>query len=163
MDLLCKLLSTRPGQTDWEFAIEQYMSRCFGYLGNQQCRFANCTVWTWSRTWSDGPEPLLTICRSRCRCAQIVAQYTFRINDGQTSMFGTVFNLQILQQCLLMLGSISSLVLRTDINSHVPLPEQSQLQDRIEKVCWNVNHSHSWSNLSRIYGQLLSCTLHSEV
>jgi hypothetical protein len=72
MDPLCDPLTTRPIQTGWEFTMEPYPSGQFGFINDQDRQFGNCSVWTQTRTRSDGPEPLLTlevtlhkVCRSR--------------------------------------------------------------------------------------------------
>jgi len=56
-------------------------------------------------------------------------------SNRQSSVFGAVFVLQILQTCLLVLVSIGSFVLRIDINSLVAFPEQSQLAKRMKNIC----------------------------
>jgi len=60
---------------------------------------------------------------SRCRGEEIVAQYAFGFNDCHMLMFGTVFILHILQQCILVLGSIGSVVISINIHSLVPRHE----------------------------------------
>jgi hypothetical protein len=57
--------------------------------------------------------------------------------DGQSLMLGAVFILHILQKGLLVLGNIGYLVLRIDIQSHVPLSKKSQIAERIEYMCRN--------------------------
>ena len=61
MDPLCDPLTTRPIQTGWEFTMEPYPSGQFGFIDDPDRQFGNGSVWTWTRTRSDGPEPLLTL------------------------------------------------------------------------------------------------------
>jgi len=61
MDPLGDPLITRPIQTGLEFTIELYPSWLFGFIDNPDRQFGNCLVLTWTRTQSDGPEPLLTL------------------------------------------------------------------------------------------------------
>jgi len=41
--------------------MELYPSGQFGYMDDLDCQFGNGLDWTWTRTRSDGPEPLLTL------------------------------------------------------------------------------------------------------
>jgi len=41
--------------------MEPYPSGQFGFMDDPDCQFGNGTVWTRTRTRSDGPEPLLTL------------------------------------------------------------------------------------------------------
>ena len=61
MDPLCDPLTTRPIQTGWEFTMEPYPSGQFGFIDDPDRQFGNGSVWTRTRTQSDGPEPLLTL------------------------------------------------------------------------------------------------------
>ena len=61
MDPLCDPLTTRPIQTGWEFTMEPYPSGQFGFINDPDRQFGNGSVWTRTRTRSDGPEPLLTL------------------------------------------------------------------------------------------------------
>jgi len=61
MDPLGNRLTTCPVQMRWEFTIEQYNSWQFGFIHNPDHTFGNSSVWIWTRTWSDGPEPLPTL------------------------------------------------------------------------------------------------------
>jgi len=61
MDPLCDRLTTRPIQTGWEFTTEPYPSGQFGFIDDPDRQFGNGSVWTRTRTRSDGPEPLLTL------------------------------------------------------------------------------------------------------
>jgi len=61
MDPLCNPLTTRPIQTGWEFTMEPYPSGQFGLIDDPDRQFGNGSVWTRTRTRSDGPEPLLTL------------------------------------------------------------------------------------------------------
>ena len=61
MDLLGDPLTTRPIQTGWEFTIEPYPSGQFGFMDDPDCQYGNGSVWTLTRTRSDGPKPLLTL------------------------------------------------------------------------------------------------------
>jgi hypothetical protein len=65
MDQLGNPLTTNPIQTGWEFTMEIYPNRQFGFIDDPDCQFGNGSVWTWTRTraQSDGPEPLLTLPR----------------------------------------------------------------------------------------------------
>jgi len=79
------------------------------------------------------------------------------------SLLCTVFIPHIFQNRLLVLGSIGSFILRIDIHSLVPLPKRSQPPEMIEDMRWNANYICHWSNVSKPFGQLLSCKLHSKV
>jgi len=61
MDPLDNPLSTRPIQTGREFCIEPYPNGWFGFVYNLDCQFGAGSVPTWTRTWSDGPDPFLTL------------------------------------------------------------------------------------------------------
>jgi len=61
MDPLGEPLATRPFQTGWEFSMEPYPGGQFGFIDDPDCQFGNGSVWTRTRTRSDGPEPLLTL------------------------------------------------------------------------------------------------------
>jgi hypothetical protein len=61
MDPLCDPLTTRPIQMGWEFTMEPYPSGQFGFIDDPDRQFGNGSVWTRTRTRSDGPEPLLTL------------------------------------------------------------------------------------------------------
>jgi hypothetical protein len=61
MGPLCDPLTTRPIQTRWEFTMEPYPSRHFGFIDDPDRQFGNGSVWTRTQTRSDGPEPLLTL------------------------------------------------------------------------------------------------------
>jgi len=61
MDPLGDPLTTRPILTGWEFTMEPYPSGQFGFIDNPDRQFGNGSVWTRTRTRSDGPEPLLTL------------------------------------------------------------------------------------------------------
>jgi len=60
MDPLCDPLTTRPIQTGWEICIEPYPNRRFGCVDNPDRQSGNSSVLIWTRTRSDGPEPLRT-------------------------------------------------------------------------------------------------------
>ena len=61
MDPLGDPLTTHPIQTGWVFTMEPYPSgRCrFINALDRQC--GHGSVWTWTRTQSDGPDLLLTL------------------------------------------------------------------------------------------------------
>jgi len=61
MDTLGDQLTTRPIRTGWEFTMELYQSRQFGIIEDPDRQFRNGSVWTRTRTRSDGPELLLTL------------------------------------------------------------------------------------------------------
>jgi hypothetical protein len=61
MDLLGNPLTTRPIQTVWEFTTEPYPSGQFGFNDHPYRQFGNISVWTRTRTRSDGLQPLLTL------------------------------------------------------------------------------------------------------
>jgi len=61
MDPLGIPLTTRPIQTGWEFTIELYPSRRFGFIDNLDLQLGSGSGWTRTQTQSDGPEPLLTL------------------------------------------------------------------------------------------------------
>jgi len=78
MDPLGDPLTTRPIQTGWEFTMEPYPSRQFGLIDDLDRQFGNGSVWTRTRTRSDGPEPLLTravlsVCCTRCMLYSVYA------------------------------------------------------------------------------------------
>jgi len=133
----------------------------FSAIASSGCRFSRQVFFiigghkVWIKGWFTGSW-------SCCRGDEIAAQYAFRFIDRHMLMFGTIFILHILQKGLLVLGSIGCRVLRINIDSHVPLPQQSQLLQRIEYVGWNENHTCRWSHVSIIFGHRLSSWLHSE-
>jgi len=61
MDPLRNPLTTRPIQTGWGFTMEPYPSGQFGLIDDPDRQFGNGSVWTRTRTRSDGLEPLLTL------------------------------------------------------------------------------------------------------
>jgi len=61
MDLLGNPLITGPIQTGEEYTMEPYPSVQFGFTENPDGQCGNCSVWTQTRSRSDGPEPLLTV------------------------------------------------------------------------------------------------------
>jgi hypothetical protein len=61
MDPLGDQLTTRPIQTGWEFTMELYPSGQFGFIDDLDRQLGNGSVWTRTRTRSDGPEPFLTL------------------------------------------------------------------------------------------------------
>jgi len=61
MDPLGDALTTGPIQTGYEFTIELYSTRWLGFIDNMDCQFYNGSVWTRTRTRSDGPETLVTL------------------------------------------------------------------------------------------------------
>jgi len=50
-----------PIEMGWEFTIEPYPSWRFGFIDHRDCWFGSGSVWTRTRTRSDGPELLLTL------------------------------------------------------------------------------------------------------
>jgi len=97
------------------------------------------------------------------RREKIAVRNMFGVNDANLSMFGQVFILHIVPKCLLVLGSIRSLILRISIHYLVSLPEWSQLPQSIKDMSWNENHICCWSYFSMIFRQLLSRNNHGEV
>ena len=67
MEPLGDQLTTHPIQMGWEFTMEPYPSRQFGFIDDPDRQFGNGSVW--NRTWtrSDGPEPLLTLGKLPCQ------------------------------------------------------------------------------------------------
>jgi hypothetical protein len=61
MDPLGDPLTTLPIQTGWKFTMEPYPRGLFGFIDDPDRQFGNCSVWTRTRTRSDGAEPLLTL------------------------------------------------------------------------------------------------------
>jgi len=61
MDSLSDQPTTRQIQTGWEFTIKPYPRWQFWPIDNQDPQFANNLILTWTRPWSNGPEPLLTL------------------------------------------------------------------------------------------------------
>ena len=49
------------GDSGWEFTIKLFPSSGFGLLDIPNRHIGNCLVWTWTRTWCDSPELLLTL------------------------------------------------------------------------------------------------------
>jgi hypothetical protein len=70
-------------------------------------------------------------------------------------MSSTVFILYILQKGLLVSGSIRSLVFRINIHSLVPLPNRSQLGERIVDMCRNAQHTSHWSDFGVLFEHLV--------
>ena len=101
--------------------------------------------------------------RSHYGGEQIVHLYAFRIDDGQTSIYVTVFNLNILENPLRRLGSVVSVVHWIYICSRIVTPQQSQHPDMIKIVCRYETHTHIWSNLRIIFGISFWCKLQGEV
>ena len=61
LDPLYNLLTTRPVQMGREMSMEPYPNRQFGLIDNPDRQSGSGSVPTWTRTRSDGPEPLLTL------------------------------------------------------------------------------------------------------
>jgi len=61
MDPLGDPLTTLSIQMGWEFTIDPYQSWRFGFIDNHDHQFGNGSVWTRTRTQSEGPEPLLPL------------------------------------------------------------------------------------------------------
>jgi len=61
MDSLGNPLTIRPIQTGWEFTIEPYVGWRFGFIDGPGRQFDNGLAQTWTWTWSDISEPLLTL------------------------------------------------------------------------------------------------------
>jgi hypothetical protein len=61
MDPLGDPLTTRQIQTGWEITMELYPGGQFGFIDNIDRQFGNGSVWTLTRTQSEGPEPFLTL------------------------------------------------------------------------------------------------------
>jgi len=61
MNLLGDPLTTRPIQMRWDFTMELYRSKQFGFVDDPDRQFVNGSVWTQTRTLSDGPELSLTL------------------------------------------------------------------------------------------------------
>jgi len=61
MDPLGDPLTTRPIQTGCEITIELYPSGWFWFIDDPDRQFGNGSVSAWTRTQSDGPEPLVTL------------------------------------------------------------------------------------------------------
>lgn len=105
----------------------------------------------------------LTRFRSHCVGDEVVDPYSPGFNDWQTSMFGILFILHILQKHNQQWGRIRSLVFSIDIDCLVPLPKRLQLLQRMKEVCCYEKHTHRWSDFSTILGKLVSCIVHGEV
>jgi len=56
-------LTTRPILMGWEFTMVPYPSGQFWFINDPDGRFGNGSVWTRTRTRSDGPELLLSLPR----------------------------------------------------------------------------------------------------
>jgi len=50
-----------PNSDGWEICIEPDLNWRFGCIDNPDHQFGNCSVLSQTRTWSDGPELLLTL------------------------------------------------------------------------------------------------------
>jgi len=61
MNPLSNPLATRPIQTGWAFTMKLYPSGKFGFIDDPEHQVGNGLVSTWTRTRSDGPEPLRTL------------------------------------------------------------------------------------------------------
>jgi len=57
------MLTTRRIKTGWQFTVEPYQSRQFGFILDKDHQFGNSAIWTRTRTRSEGPELLLTLIR----------------------------------------------------------------------------------------------------
>ena len=77
MDPLCDPLTTRLIQTGWEFTMEPYPSGQFGLIDDPDRQFGNGSVWTRTRTRSDGPEPLLTLMMAQALTSTTSDTFTF--------------------------------------------------------------------------------------
>ena len=93
MDPLGDLLTTRPIQMGWEFTMEAYPSRQFGFIDDPDRQFGNGAVWTRTRTWSDGPEPLLTLCcwekeQQEGKCGSLVSRFKKAVTDNYQKIKG---------------------------------------------------------------------------
>jgi len=75
MDQKGNPLTTCPIQMGWEFTLKLYPRWRFRYIGDPDNQFGNGSVWTQTRTRSDGPETLWTLTRT--------PQSTFKIRDRQ--------------------------------------------------------------------------------
>jgi len=101
----------------------------------------------------------LTRSRSHFVGKNIVARSSFRCNDQQLSMLGTVFVLHLLQQHLLILSTIGIFVFRMNIHLLVPSHKWLQVPESVNEICRNENHTGGWSNFIPVFGKLLSCKL----
>jgi hypothetical protein len=61
MDPLGDSVSTYPVQRGWECTMELYPIGQFGFIDIPDPHCGNGSVWTQTRTWSEGPHPLLTL------------------------------------------------------------------------------------------------------
>jgi hypothetical protein len=104
----------------------------------------------------------LATSRRHWRGDEIVVQYDFRFSGLQTSMFCAVFILHILQNGLLVLEIIKSLIFRINIHSLVLFPKRSQLPEKIKDMYRNEMQTSCWSHFSVVFGQLLPLTLHGK-
>jgi len=66
MNLLCDPLVTRPFMTGWEISIKPCPNWRFGCIDNLDLRLSNYLILTPTQTWSDLPEPLLTLPSTEC-------------------------------------------------------------------------------------------------
>ena len=55
--------------------MEPYPSGQFGFIDDPDPQFGNGSVWTRTRTRSDGPEPLLTLCKWQTKGWAIGVQF----------------------------------------------------------------------------------------
>jgi len=101
--------------------------------------------------------------RSRCHWKHSIAKYSFGFNDRKSSMLGTVFIFHLLLKHLLVLGGSKCHVLRTNIHSFVPLPNQSRLSESIEDTCWNEQYTGHWTMVSILLLQHISGKLRGKV
>jgi hypothetical protein len=90
MDPLGVPLITLPIQMGWEFTIEPFLRWQFGFIDIPDGQLGNDSVWIWTRIWSDGPEPLLTLLLLRetrnniCSCFADI----FSIHSGENGTIG---------------------------------------------------------------------------
>jgi hypothetical protein len=107
--------------------------------------------WPWTKSW--------TLCREE----DIAIKNTFRFNDGNSSIFGTVCILHILQYDLVVLDIVRSLILMSIIRCLVPLPEWSQLPEKLTDICRNLKQIGHWSYFCILFVPLLLRNLYSQV
>jgi len=94
---------------------------------------------------------------------EVIAPHCFGVNDGHKSLFGTVFILQMLSICILLLGSIRCSSLRISSQSFVSHQTLSHHLEMIVTMCCNGMHTRQRSKVGVTIGHILSCKVLSEV
>jgi hypothetical protein len=82
------LRTSLPTETGWEISIQQSPQWQFGCIDNPDHKFFHGSVLTRIRTWTDSPEPLLTLI---FKCSNIHTYLPFLVNHIQGNLFSFRF------------------------------------------------------------------------